>query len=93
MSRKKELAKQYARQKIDEKGLYPLAGNYAREKLTTFGGDALRKAFEAGRDSALVSACEWLENNLSQETSVISGGYVHINFENVIKKFIKYMEE
>lgn len=55
--------------------------------------DAFEDGVAEGWNAAIEKAREWLENNLSQETSVISGGYVHINFEKVIKKFIKYMEE
>ena len=44
-------------------------------------------------DAFIEKACEWLKNNLSQKVSVISSGYVHINFDNAIEEFRKYMEE
>lgn len=50
-------------------------------------------AIEYGRKLMIDKAIEWLENNLSQEVSVISGGYVHINFDNAIEEFKKAMED
>ena len=50
-------------------------------------------AIEYGRRLMIEKAIEWLENNQSQEVSVISGGYVHINFDNAIEEFKKAMED
>ncbi len=50
-------------------------------------------AIEYGRKLMIDKAIEWLENNQSQEVSVISGGYVHINFDNAIEEFKKAMED
>lgn len=55
--------------------------------------DDAREVAEIAKKETIDKACEWLENNLSQEVSVISGGYVHINFENSIKEFRKAMED
>lgn len=55
--------------------------------------DQALRAAEIAKKETIEKACEWLENNLSQEVSVISGGYVHINFENSIKEFRKAMED
>lgn len=48
---------------------------------------------EAMREKLIEKACEWLENNLEREISIITGGYVHINFGSVIKKFREYFKE
>lgn len=53
---------------------------------------ASMEMFEWTKQELIDKACEWLENNLVQDTSVITGGYVHINFENAIKEFRKAME-
>ena len=52
-----------------------------------------RMVAEKMKQQMINKAIEWLENNLSQEVSIISGGYVHINFENSIKEFRKALEE
>lgn len=45
-------------------------------------------------DKTLIEkACEWLENNLADKTSVLYSGVVSINFDNVLKDFRKAMEK
>ena len=61
-----------------------------REWLTP---DQALRAAEIAKEETIEKACEWLENNQSQEVSVISGGYVHINFDNAIEEFKKAMED
>lgn len=44
-------------------------------------------------DAFIDKACEWLEENLAKETSVIGNGIVTINFRGAIEAFKKAMEE
>lgn len=37
--------------------------------------------------------CEWLQNNLIKEMSIISSGVLNINISNAIKELRKAMEE
>ena len=48
---------------------------------------------KAEREQLINKACEWLENNIVKETSIVASGYVSINFNSVIDNFRKYMEE
>ena len=67
-----------------------LYGGYDAPWLTP--EQALR-AVEIEREELIDKACKWLEENLAKETLVIVSGVGTINFENVISKFRKIMEE
>ena len=69
------------------------AGKQENEHLVWQISEAnFEKGKEIGKKEIIDKACEWLENNLARETPIITGGYAHINFENAIKDFRKYME-
>ena len=44
-------------------------------------------------DTFINNVCEWLQNNLIKELSIISSGVLHINASNVIKELKEAMEE
>ena len=44
-------------------------------------------------DSTMIDkACEWLEENLAKETSLLCSGIVHVNFNSAIRKFKQAMK-
>lgn len=52
-----------------------------------------RKSYKQGKDDLLNKAVEWLKENLAKETTILACGSVTINFNNVIEKFKKAMED
>lgn len=52
----------------------------------------LEDGYDLGYKEAVNKACEWLEENLVKETTIIACGSASINFENVIKQFKKAMQ-
>ena len=83
---------EYGRNIASEQAMKYLHEHHSPSEVSDFQA-AMNIAVAKAIDSTINKACEWLENNLSQEVSVISGGYVHINFENSIKEFRKALEE
>lgn len=78
---------------VAEDHAYMAGANWQSKQDETLIEHIELSAYSSGFRDAVDKACEWLKNNLSQKTSVISGGCVHINFDNAIEEFRKAMED
>ena len=67
---------------------YNDCGFYSRNKVCE-----KAESFTDGYEYAIEKACNWLKDNISKETFIISDGNVSVNFKGVIEAFKKAMEE
>ena len=83
----------FGKEKSVSENLEEAANDYAHDLVH----DDVFENFIAGaqwqKEQMITKACEWLEENLAKETSVIGNGNVTIKFRGAIEAFKKAMEE